>query len=67
MSKPNEACHFCGGPDGCYQKRDDRGSYHDCCFSCARKGNPVPVQFQAQARKVTTKGELPSAQIALEM
>lgn len=47
----SDTCHFCGAQDACYQKRDENGAFKDCCFVCAKAGNPVPKQF----RKAVTK------------
>jgi hypothetical protein len=41
----NDVCSFCGGPDACYQRRDENNEWADSCFACAR---PAP---QSAAKK----------------
>ena len=39
-----DACHFCGGPDPCYEKLDKKGVYRPACWPCVapKKTAPIP-------------------------
>jgi hypothetical protein len=41
-----DRCHFCGGEDAGYARRDEKGTYQDACFKCASKPYSQPEQLR---------------------
>jgi hypothetical protein len=38
-----DLCHFCGGPDAVYEKRDRAGVYRAACWACVAPKKPAPI------------------------
>jgi len=45
-----DICHFCGGPEAGYARREDgagpNSQFFDACWNCVIKPYPQPKQFQ---------------------
>jgi hypothetical protein len=46
----DDKCFFCGGPNACYERRDETKTYRPACFDCAKQhpNFPVPKGFEKQ-------------------
>lgn len=42
-----DACAFCPSLEGCYERKDRRGVWRPCCYSCAVKHPAPPLEHEA--------------------